>query len=72
MTEVDGIDIRSRLEALEQIPVLEARYCRHVDTKNWSEFSSLFTDQAMLSFPENNPVLGSVLGDYIVAYKLKN
>ena len=55
MTETDGTDILSRLEALEQIRVLKARYCRYVDTKDWSGFASLFSDKAMLCFPENNP-----------------
>jgi hypothetical protein len=53
MRRTDGIDLLARLEALEQIRVLKARYCRYVDTKDWSEFARLFTDQAVLCFPEN-------------------
>jgi hypothetical protein len=49
------MDTLARLDALEQIRVLKARYCRYVDTKDWSGFASLFTDQAMVCFPENNP-----------------
>lgn len=41
--------------ALEDIRVLKARYCRCVDTKDWAGFAALFTADAMLSFPENNP-----------------
>lgn len=55
MSGADHLDIVWRLNALEQIRVLKARYCRYVDTKDWSAFASLFADQAMVCFPENNP-----------------
>lgn len=49
-----GMDTMTRLDALEQIRVLKACYCRFVDTKNWPEFAKLFTDAAVLCFPEND------------------
>lgn len=49
------MDTLERLDAMEQIRVLKARYCRYVDTKDWSGFADLFTEEALLSFPENNP-----------------
>lgn len=41
------------LIAIEDIKRLKARYFRLVDTKQWAELRTLFTDDAKLSFPEN-------------------
>jgi hypothetical protein len=50
MNEID------RLSAIEAIKQLKARYCRCVDTKQWPEFRTLFTDDAHLEFPHANYV----------------
>ncbi|UZW57233.1 nuclear transport factor 2 family protein [Sphingobium sp. JS3065] len=42
------------LTAIEDIRTLKARYFRCVDTKAWREFRTLFTDDAILDFPEND------------------
>jgi hypothetical protein len=55
MADVADIDILARLAAIESIRVLKARYCRYVDTKDWRSFAGLFTREAQLCFPENNP-----------------
>ena len=49
------MDALARMEALEDIRVLKARYCRYVDTKDWDSFASLFRREAVLCFPENSP-----------------
>jgi SnoaL-like domain len=41
------------LLATEDIKRLKARYFRFVDTQNWAEFRRLFTDDAILEFPES-------------------
>jgi hypothetical protein len=60
MTKAADIDILTRLAAIESIRVLKARYCRYVDTKDWLSFADLFTRDAQLCFPENNPEWVSV------------
>lgn len=55
VTETTQIGRLDRLEALEDIRVLKACYCRYLDTKDWQGFSSLFTRDAELCFPEGSP-----------------
>ena len=55
-----------RLIAIETIKTLKAGYCRYVDTQSREDFRGLFTDDATLFFPENNP--GAVtIGDFMPA-----
>ena len=42
-----------RLLAIEDIKVLKACYLRFVDTQDWEGFRRLFTDDAILEFPES-------------------
>ena len=44
-----------RLDVIEQIRVLKARYFRFVDTKDWDAFEALFTPGASLVLPEARP-----------------
>lgn len=44
--------ITERLEAIEQIKVLKARYFRFVDTKQWNALEALFTPDASLEIAE--------------------
>lgn len=44
-----------RLEIIEQIKMLKARYFRFVDTKNWDAFEALFTPDASLVLAEARP-----------------
>ncbi|ASR04953.1 nuclear transport factor 2 family protein [Gordonia rubripertincta] len=47
MTKSIGPDLAARLtrlEDLEAIRALDARYCRHLDDGNWDELMALFTD----------------------------
>lgn len=39
-------DALARLLALEEIRALKARYCRYIDTKQWSALRGLFSDGA--------------------------
>lgn len=55
MAQAFDMEPVARLTALEDIRVLKAQYCRYVDTKDWKGFAGLFTPDAILSFPENNP-----------------
>lgn len=41
-----------KLLALEEIRQLKARYFRFVDSHDWSEFRSLFTDDAVFTLPK--------------------
>jgi SnoaL-like domain len=43
----------ARLEAIEEIRRLKARYFRCVDTKAWDEFAELFTDDVVIEFAES-------------------
>lgn len=36
------MDMREKLDALEAIRALKARYCRHIDTKQWDRLRGLF------------------------------
>lgn len=47
------MDPVSTLLAIEEIKRLKAKYFRFVDTKNWPEFRTLFTDDAVLEFQES-------------------
>ena len=49
MTEIERVD------AIEQIRLLKARYFRFVDTKAWDAFEALFTPDARLSIAEARP-----------------
>ena len=59
----------ARLEAIEEIRRLKARYFRCVDTRNWVEFADLFTLDCAFEFAESTCLVrpgwrlfGSVLG----------
>jgi SnoaL-like domain len=41
VAEADG----ATLPAIESIKQLKARYCRHLDTKDWTAWRTLFTDE---------------------------
>jgi hypothetical protein len=43
----------ARLEAIEEIRRLKARYFRCVDTRNWAEFATLFTLDCEFEFAES-------------------
>jgi len=43
----------ARLEAIEEIRRLKARYFRCVDTRNWDEFADLFTLDCAFEFAES-------------------
>lgn len=47
------MDTVKKLVAIEEIKLLKARYFRFVDTKDWDELRRLFTDDAVLEFPES-------------------
>lgn len=61
------IDSVTRLEIIEEIRTLKARYFRCVDTKDWDGFATLFTDNARFDISADVP--GQVLlgRDAIVA-----
>ena len=42
-----------RLEAIEEIRAIKARYCRCVDTKDWEGFAGLFTKDLVIDFGES-------------------
>lgn len=42
-----------RLVAIEEVKKLKARYFRCVDSKQWEEFSTLFTDDLEVDFAES-------------------
>jgi hypothetical protein len=44
MTQRTAEDNATELLAIEAIKQLKARYCRHLDTKDWAAWRSLFTD----------------------------
>ena len=44
-------DRLARLEAIEELKQLKARYLRLLDGELWDEFRALFTDDARFSFP---------------------
>lgn len=43
----------ARLEAIEEIRRLKARYFRCVDTRAWDEFADLFTEDLQIDFAES-------------------
>ena len=52
-----------RLEAMEEIRQLKARYFRCLDAKDWDGFGAVFTEQAQLDIseemgPDRSPVIG--------------
>jgi hypothetical protein len=59
--------IRTRVDDLEAIKVVMARYFRLMDTKQWSELRGLFTDDMTMHAPDdvdNAPVVEG--GDRVV------
>jgi hypothetical protein len=50
--ETFSVDLIFRLEAIEAIRLLKARYFRFVDQKRWAELRELFTPDATLHFTE--------------------
>jgi uncharacterized protein (TIGR02246 family) len=42
-----------RLEAIEEIRALKAKYCRCVDTKDWEGFATIFTEDLVIDFGES-------------------
>lgn len=55
------MDALQRLLAIEDIRAVKARYCRCLDSKDWSGFAALFTKDAVLDVHEdtgNAPVTG--------------
>jgi hypothetical protein len=50
LTPAECVD---RLEAIEEIRALKAKYCRCVDTKDWTGFASIFTDDLVIDFGES-------------------
>ncbi len=53
MTELTLEERIGRLEAIEEIRALKAKYCRFVDSKDWDAFASLFTDDLVIDFGES-------------------
>jgi hypothetical protein len=54
----------ANLESMENIKRLKARYCRTLDTKDWNEWSRIFTDDAWIDVSqdfENDDGINSVL-----------
>lgn len=53
------MDRLEQLYALEDIKALKARYCRHLDTKDWEGLAALFREDAMLDVQQDtgNPTL---------------
>lgn len=45
------MDARAQLAALEEIRLVQARYWRYMDTKQWDRLRTVFTDDAQCSFP---------------------
>jgi uncharacterized protein (TIGR02246 family) len=42
------MDLVQRLEAIEEIKQVKARYFRHLDTKDWDAFADVFTPDARM------------------------
>jgi hypothetical protein len=55
-----------RLEAIEAITALKARYFRLIDSKDWTSFRALFTDDMVFYFESDAPTVNS--GDEFVAF----
>ncbi len=55
------MDALQTLLAIDDIRAVKARYCRLLDTKDWSGFAALFTDDAVMDVSEdtgNPPITG--------------
>ena len=55
------MDTLQRLETLEDIRAVKARYCRCLDTKDWHGFAALFTADAQMDVREDTgqpPITG--------------
>tara|TARA_R110000824_G_scaffold19504_1_gene75364 strand:- start:2349 stop:2795 length:447 start_codon:yes stop_codon:yes gene_type:complete len=61
------MDALQIFQAMEDIRLVKARYCRFLDTKDWDGFTSLFTADAVMDVQEDtgNPPISGV--DAIVA-----
>ena len=46
------MDATERLQAVEEIKALKARYFRCIDTKDWEGFRSVFADDAVMDMTE--------------------
>jgi hypothetical protein len=67
------MDLLTRLEAIEDIKQLKARYFRGIDTKDWDLLRTVFTDDAVLDNRRSKlgPVDESARfsgGDHVVEY----
>lgn len=47
------MDMLTRLEALEAIRTVKARYCRYLDSKDWNGLASIFTEDIVLDVQED-------------------
>jgi hypothetical protein len=45
------LDVQARLAALEEVRLVQARYWRYMDTKQWDRLRTVFTDDAQCAFP---------------------
>jgi hypothetical protein len=66
---MDGIE---RLEAIEKIKQLKARYFRCMDTKDWAGFAGVFAPDAVMDMvaetpPLDDPTAGLVHGNEAIA-----
>jgi hypothetical protein len=61
------LDALTRLAALEEIRLVQARYWRYMDTKQWEQLRTVFTDDAQCSFPGERGGRGHG-GDAVVGY----
>lgn len=50
---VKDMEIWEKLQAMEEIRCVKAAYFRTVDTKQWPEFKALFTQDAVIHYPES-------------------
>ena len=56
------MDALQNFQAIDDIRLVKARYCRFLDTKDWESFTSLFTSDAMMDVQEDtgNPAITGV------------
>lgn len=52
MTGIASVDAVTRLDAIEAIKTLKARYFRFVDTKDWNSLRGVFSEDARVEVPE--------------------
>ena len=68
----DPTDAIARLETIEQIKALKARYFRCMDTKDWDGFAAVFTPDAVMDTsgelpPSDDPEAGITRGNVAIA-----